>query len=153
LQWPLLYIAVTKIYYKSQPQYAGYRVHQQSLLVCRLFHNEVPIDDNLRARDCNMVLMCSTCHKHDKSSKHLSFDCDFSIQYFHICVAHGTSFNRGFWNVSPREVLEHNKLAAVFQLTLTPSNLCLFLQYHMIVITLIMIATTVTLHCSDQYLL
>lgn len=51
------------------------------------------------------------------------------------------------------EVLEHSKVALDHQLIFTTLNLSMSLQYHMVLITLIMAARANILHYSDQDLL
>jgi len=47
------------------------------LLVWRLFHKEVPADENLCARGCNVVSYSNLCDKAMKTSQHLFWDYTF----------------------------------------------------------------------------
>lgn len=50
----------------------------RSFMVWRLFHTKVPTDDNLRARGCICVSMCSLYESSCETSDHLFFDCQYA---------------------------------------------------------------------------
>jgi ribonuclease HI len=52
----------------------------KSLFIWRLMHDKVPTDENLLRRGCFIPSMCSFCFKHDESSFHIFFECDFAIK-------------------------------------------------------------------------
>jgi ribonuclease HI len=52
----------------------------KSLFVWRLMHDKVPTDENLLRRGCYLPSMCSFCCKHEESTFHIFFECDFAIK-------------------------------------------------------------------------
>lgn len=52
----------------------------KSMFIWRLMHNKVPSDENLKQRGCSFPSICNLCNKHEESSFHLFFNCDYSIR-------------------------------------------------------------------------
>jgi hypothetical protein len=52
----------------------------KSLFVWGLMHDKVPTDENLLRRGCYLPSMCSFCCKHEESTFHIFFECDFAIK-------------------------------------------------------------------------
>ncbi|KAK2381212.1 hypothetical protein QL285_068838 [Trifolium repens] len=51
----------------------------KSLVAWRLMHNKMPTDENLKLKGCSLPSMCSLCCKHEESSFHIFFECDFAV--------------------------------------------------------------------------
>lgn len=52
----------------------------KSMFIWRLKHNKVPTDENLKQRGCSFPSICNLCYKHEESSFHLFFNCEYSIR-------------------------------------------------------------------------
>lgn len=49
----------------------------KSLLLWRLIHKRMPTDENLQARGCITVSICSLCNEIDETGEHLFLTCKF----------------------------------------------------------------------------
>lgn len=52
----------------------------KSMFIWRLMHNKVPTDENLKQRGFSFPSICNLCYKHEESSFHLFFNCEYSIR-------------------------------------------------------------------------
>lgn len=57
-----------------------YTPPSRSFVVWRLMHNKLPTDDNLIARGCTVVSMCSLCGLACETSSHLFLACPFAVR-------------------------------------------------------------------------
>ncbi|CAI8607605.1 unnamed protein product [Vicia faba] len=74
----------------------------KSLLVWRLQHSKVPIDDQLVRRGFNVISKCSLCNNSAESMDHLFFSCNFSLSLWHwlskLLHLHNIVNSFDFWN-------------------------------------------------------
>lgn len=54
----------------------------RSFVAWRLIHNRMPTNENLNARGCVSISVCSLCYKHDESSDHLFLTCEFARAFW-----------------------------------------------------------------------
>jgi len=88
----------------------------RSLLVWRIMHDKVPVDDKLRERGVSFPSMCSLCSQHEESTFHLFFTCSFAShlwRWFAVVLHINISFPTidDLWKVCDRGWSPQCKLA------------------------------------------